>query len=521
MGGEFPFEERCLSDNSNAKQRAVSHHLEMFMLRSHSDKWSLSIEGCAMRQLEIENQIRDVVSRIIVQVELATVQGRTDINLALEDGLIPVLKPLFNLPHLVNLNRKQRNYPGIDLGDDHDRVCFQVTSTTSLEKVKATLHQFIDRAYNNSFDELFILMLARKQASYSQASVNEILGGRFTFNCKKHVVDLGDLLHLVTSLRVAAQERVLAEFRHILGEVEAFVSLRAEGVAPPMAITSNLQPLQLPEAVYVAELTIDRKAVVKRATAELAYKGKARSEASIVRMALRLNEVGTDAWVVHDNKLFSFFDIEQSGLASVVDRGSIERLDIVDLADSPEPDNVNVLKQLLSAHLRERLKTQQVSMHPKDGFFFFGPATEGQRERKESWVGKKTAIRRVYAVKQQAKDPTKVAHHQHLSFELTFAKVGEAWFAQIVPSWFYSYNGYRQSLWHEDLLSKQKSLEHNASVRNIVRFLAYFLAKTNPDGDSELRFGPLLEFDMREGDVDAGEPVDDSDETSEEGDKAA
>ena len=259
-----------------------------------------------MRQLEIESHLRDVVSRIVVQVELATAQSRTDLNLALEDGLIPILKPLFNLQHLVNLNRKQRNYPGIDLGDDHDRVCFQVTSTITLEKVKATLHQFMDRGYDNTFDELFVLMLGRKQASYSQASVNEILGGRFAFNCKKHIIDLGDLLHLVTTLRLAAQERVLVEFRHILGEVEAFVSLRSEGVAPSMAITSNLQELQLPEALYVAELTIDRKAVVKRATAELAYRGKARSDASIVRMSLRLNEVSTDALVVHDNKLFSF-----------------------------------------------------------------------------------------------------------------------------------------------------------------------------------------------------------------------
>ena len=160
-------------------------------------------------------------------------------------------------------------------------------------------------------------------------------------------------------------------------------------------------------------------------------------------------------------------------------------------------------------------------MHPKDGFFFFGPAAEGQRERKENWIGKRTAIRRVYLVKQQTKDPTKVAYHQHLSFELTFAKLGEAWFAQIVPSWYYSYNAYHQSHWHEDLLSKQKRLEHNASVRNIVRFLAYFLAKTNPDNDAgTLRFGPLLEFDEREG-ADAGEPVDDSDEALEEGEKAA
>lgn len=456
-----------------------------------------------MRQLEIENQLRDVVSRIIVQVELATSQGRTDINLALEDAFIPILKSVYNLPHLVNLNRKQKNYPGIDLGDDHDRVAFQITSTTTLDKVKATVRQFMDRTYYNTFDELFILMLARKQASYSQASVNELLTDRFAFNSKKHIIDLGDLLGQVSGLRLAAQERVLAEFKHILGEVDAFISFSTEGVAAPTAITSNLQRIRLPKAAYVAELTIDDKAVIARAKAELNYKGKAKSRKSVVKMALLLNGVESDAWVCHDNKLFSFLDIEQCGLSSVVDEGSAERLDISDLADSPELDNVNILKQLLSADTREQLKKRHVRMHAKDGFFFFGPVEEGQTERKEAWIGKKAAIRRVYELKYQRKDPTKVAHHTHLSFDPTFTKLDNDWYVQLVPSWYYSYNGYVRSNWHEDLLSTQKRLEHNASVRNMVRFVAHFLSKLDDaedeDQDDRLRFLDLLEFDVEEG----------------------
>jgi hypothetical protein len=231
-----------------------------------------------------------------------------------------------------------------------------------------------------------------------------------------------------------------------------------------------------------------------------AYKGKARSRRSVVKMALILNGVETDAWVVHDSKIFTFHDLEQSGLKSVVDEGSVERLEVSDLADSHELDNVNILKQLLSADVREQLKRHHVRMQPMDGFFYFGPNAEGQLERKESWVGKKAAIRRVYEVKYQRKDPSKVAHHQHLSFELTFAKLGEGWYAQIVPSWYYSYDGYRQSNWHEDLLSKEKRLEHNASVRNMVRFVAYFLASIakSEDEDHELRFRTLVEFNDRE-----------------------
>ena len=206
-----------------------------------------------MRQLAIENRLRDLVSRLERQVELATTQGRTDINLALEDAFIPILKATYNLPNLTNLNRKRKNYPGIDLGDDYDRVAFQITSTSTLDKVKSTVQQFMDRAYYNSFDELYVLMLTPKQSSYSQTTINRLLTDQFSFNCKKHIIDLGDLLREVSALRVTTQERILREFEHMLSEAEAFISFSAETVETSTTITSNLQAIDLPEAVYDVE----------------------------------------------------------------------------------------------------------------------------------------------------------------------------------------------------------------------------------------------------------------------------
>ena len=461
-----------------------------------------------MKQLDLENQLRDVVSRIIVQVELATAQGRTDINLALEDAFLPILTSAYNLPHLVNLNRKQRNYPGIDLGDDHDRVAFQITSTTSLDKVKATVGQFMDRKYYSTFDELFILMLVRKQGSYSQTSVNELLDENFSFNCKKHIIDLVDLTGKITTLRPAAQERALNELKYILGEVDAYISFSTETVPASKMITSNLQHIELPEKIYVAELLIDEKDVVNRSQAELGYKGKARSKRSIVKMALLLNGEGSDAWVCYDRRLFSFHNIEQCDLCSVVDIGTIEQLEISDLITETEPDNVNILKQMLFAEIQERLKRHHVRTHAKDRFFFFGPLQEHDKERKETWVGKRTAVRRVYEVKQQKKDPEKVAHHQHLSFDLTFTQIEHSWYAQIVPSWYYSYNGYVQSNWHDNLLSTQKRQEFNPAVRDAVRFIAYFLAKSDEGETCGLRFGSLVTFDVS----DSAELHDDTDD---------
>lgn len=464
-----------------------------------------------MRQLEIENQLRDVVSRIVVQVELATAQGRTDINLALEDAFIPILKSVFNLPNLINLNRKQKNFPGIDLGDDYDRIAFQVTSTTALEKVKFTITQFMSRSYHNTFDELYVLMLGRKQAKYSQNAVDVLLTSDFSFDCKKHIIDLGDILRMVGGLRLTAQERVLTEFKRILGEVDAFNSIRAETIEAPTAITTNLQQITLPDAIYVAELTIDDKAVIARAKQELNYRGYAKSRRSVVKMALLLNDVRTDAWVCYDNKLFSFTDIGASGLISIVDEGTIERLDVTDLAYSDEPDNVNILKQLLWAETRQMLKGRNVRSHPKDGFFFFVPNEDGQELRKEAWVGKASATRTVYAVKYQTKDPEKVLYHQHFSFDVTFSNLGGEWFAQLVPSWYYSYDGFKRSHWHEKYLSKQKRLELNLSVRNAVRFVAYFLANNSHEDaayETSLEFGTLIEFDVGE---EADETLDECD----------
>lgn len=354
-----------------------------------------------MKQLEIENELRQVVSRIITQVELATAQGRTDINLALEDAFIPILRSAYNLPKLYNLNRKQKNFPGIDLGDEFDRVSFQVTATTSLEKIKATLTQFMDRAYYNSFDELYVLTLVKKQSSYSQTAVNKIVGDRFAFNCKRHVIDLSDVLAKIGELRLAAQQRMLTEFKRILGEVDAYISYSSEGIPAPQTITSNLQEIELPEHVYVAELAIDEKAVLARAKEELGYKGNARKKRSTVKMALLLEGEDTDSWVYFDGKIFSFRDIESCGISSIVDEGTIERLEAEDLAASDIIDNVNIFKQLLMAETQERLKQRHVRFHAKDRFFFFCPTEEGQQIRREKWVGLRKAERMVYEVKAQ------------------------------------------------------------------------------------------------------------------------
>lgn len=71
--------------------------------------------------------------------------------------------------------------------------------------------------------------------------------------------------------------------------------------------------------------------------------------------------------------------------------------------------------------------------------------------------------------------------------------IEDLWFCNIIPSWLYTYNGYKKSRFHEDLLLS-KRLEHNQSVKNLVRFLAYFLAHDTPSRASEISYKNLLEM---------------------------
>ena len=225
-----------------------------------------------MKAIEIENELREVVSRLITEVDLSTKQGRQDINLISEDAWIPILKEVYQCPNLINLNKKQRNFPGIDLGDEQDRVAFQVTASTNLQKVKKTLSQFRDKNYKNSFDELYIFTITTKQSSYSQDAIDKEAQDEFSFSAKTNIIDPGNILEKITSLRLAAQERLLNEFKVILGDVQDKLAEQDSNKEIPLKLISNLVKIEYPNHVFVAELDLDESFILQMAEERLDYK---------------------------------------------------------------------------------------------------------------------------------------------------------------------------------------------------------------------------------------------------------
>ncbi|MFO1369083.1 MAG: SMEK domain-containing protein [Marinagarivorans sp.] len=447
-----------------------------------------------MKQVELENQLREVVSRLVTEIDLATKQGRLDVNLISEDAWIPILKEVYQCPNLVNLNRKHKNFPGIDLGDEQDRVAFQVTSSTDIEKVKSTLEQFRKRNYKNAFDELYIFTLRSKQRSYSQDAIDNVIGDEIRFDAKDHIIDPGDILAQITGLRLPAQVRMLQEFRTILGDVEASVKELNAPENAPYLLVSNLIEVTPPNVLYVAELCIDEESTVDAAKRELNYQGKRPNKHLLVRLALRLAGLDRHGWTVFENRIFTFYDIErESAFRSIVDVGSIEELTTEDISQHELVEYQNLFKYLMKDTLRDQLLAFNVNWSKQQNQFYFLPDEKDSEQRREEWVGKKLSRRRVFEKKYQVRDPSKVAFFKHLAFDVSFIDVDSHWYATITPSWYYTWNLYKRNRFHEDLLSKQKRLEHNNSVRDQVRFVGYFLADRLNDNNL-ITFGELVEF---------------------------
>ena len=71
------------------------------------------------------------------------------------------------------------NYPAIDLGDEEERIAFQITTNKDSQKVKDTIAKFIKYRLYEKYDKLIIFIIGKKQDSYTGTFDTQ---SKFTFN---------------------------------------------------------------------------------------------------------------------------------------------------------------------------------------------------------------------------------------------------------------------------------------------------------------------------------------------------
>lgn len=123
---------------------------------------------------QLAEEVAKYLSIIQAYVHIQNCKGLFDINKYCEDVFCGLLNIVCD-SNLINLNRIEYNFPAVDLGDYNRRICFQVTSTNDISKIRYTVDKFIEKGLNKDFDNLFILILGNKKNYTADINTGENL----------------------------------------------------------------------------------------------------------------------------------------------------------------------------------------------------------------------------------------------------------------------------------------------------------------------------------------------------------
>jgi hypothetical protein len=186
-----------------------------------------------------------------------------DTNKLAEDVLIPILKDVYDCQFLRNLNREKQNFAGLDLGDDHSRIAFQITSDPDIEKIKDTLRQVVAHKHYLRYDTVYIYILKQRQNKYSKKALQEITKGFFKFNPEEQIIDSRSIIGRIRDFDYEL-------IRHIEQTLEVHFANPAKYFLRPQApkrtetLTLNLIPINIPTNLYIGQTNYDRDEVIEQ-----------------------------------------------------------------------------------------------------------------------------------------------------------------------------------------------------------------------------------------------------------------
>ena len=158
-----------------------------------------------------------------------TKKGLYDLNKKAE----PFFGRLLNIVYgwkLINLNEIQSNYPAIDLGDSHSKVCIQVTAENNSSKIVTTIDKFIGKELYRTYSRLIILIITDKK-SYTTTFDTR---GKFVFSISEDIRDVDDLFSDVEKLDI---DKLGELDNYVKSELSSIITL----IAPPDSLFARAE----------------------------------------------------------------------------------------------------------------------------------------------------------------------------------------------------------------------------------------------------------------------------------------
>jgi hypothetical protein len=425
-----------------------------------------------MNQLESINRIVTLLSRFVAEVKGLNAINQYGINYISETVLIPIFKEIFGYQDLENLNNQENNVSGIDIADMGAKVAFQITASADNEKVKHTLRQFIKSNHQKNYNTLKIYIITERQDSYSDKEYPEILENKLTFE-KTDIIDYRDLIKKINAITDYA---VIQKIEQLLEQ--QFSEKKLDGIKEQFdgsnheSVVTNLLEITFPSVLYVAKMSVDRNAVLKK------MHNKKANDREVIFAYKKQNSLRFSAdWIDHNKQILSFHDLSnrQHDLSKIVDQGTVDQIEPIDFY-SQSSDHLRAFKALLKYCFSKQAYFLGIEFIHDDNVYVFAPEDENVITRGETWnSGKRSASRDVIRLKLHKKDSTPW-YYTNLAFSVNFRLYEEKWFVEISPEWYITKDGRQKHYYmHESVSSFLKRKERNQHVLNHVKFIGNYL----------------------------------------------
>lgn len=159
-----------------------------------------------MKQQKLLLNISELLSRFKVQVGILNANSMLDINVVAENFMIPILNEIYDCD-FKNANLYEKNYPAVDLVDNENKIAIQITSTSSVTKVRQTIEKIIKNDFHKIYNRFLILIITSKQEKYNNTVLGKATQGKFQFT-NDNVIDIEGLFKLIASLNLTKIEKI-------------------------------------------------------------------------------------------------------------------------------------------------------------------------------------------------------------------------------------------------------------------------------------------------------------------------
>jgi hypothetical protein len=163
--------------------------------------------------------IMDGLSWLAMECKLRGPLHLFDSNTISHELFCRLLNEVYDIA-LVQTDRIKANFPAIDLGDEVNKRCFQITTEKDGAKVQNTLDSFTEHKLGEQYSRLQILVIGEKQRSYKSVKIPPAV----TFDPDADILDLRDFLKLIEAL---STEKLTRLAKIVRMEVKATPALGA------------------------------------------------------------------------------------------------------------------------------------------------------------------------------------------------------------------------------------------------------------------------------------------------------